>query len=64
MSAEPEPQGGPEARPGEPGPLRVLYVTMQFPVPSEAFAAVEQGRHLADVLVDFLTTRLSSPGDA
>ncbi len=25
---------------------------------------VEQGRHLADALVDFLTTRLSSPGDA
>ena len=25
---------------------------------------VEQGRHLADALVDFLTTRLSSAGDA
>ena len=25
---------------------------------------VEQGRHLADAIVEFLTSRLSSPGDA
>lgn len=27
--------------PGQPRALRVLYITMQFPIPSEAFAAVE-----------------------
>ena len=34
-------QVGPDEKPRASGQLRILYVTMQFPVPSEAFAAVE-----------------------